>query len=298
MTLKHFINEVVQLLQEHLGEHYIVETATTLKNNSVELSGVQIRHEKDNIFPTIYLNDFYELYEKNSVTMEEIVDKVAEGFQESRKSIKKLAPLDSTTFENCKDKIVYRLVSQKQNQEMLENMPYIPFMDLAITFHVIVSMDPPSLHCIKITNELLETWDITTQALFQIASENTPRLMPPRIVNIQDMLTENLALKAPESDLTNDEKTDMIVITNTLGVNGAAVILYPDMLASLAKEYDTDFYVIPSSIHEVILVSAEDDSMLAEYRLMVQDVNKRFVDPEEILSDQVYYYEQKLQKMK
>ena len=64
------------------------------------------------------------------------------------------------------------------------------------------------------------------------------------------MLTENLALKAPESDLTNDEKTDMIVITNTLGVNGAAVILYPDMLASLAKEYDTDFYVIPSSIHE------------------------------------------------
>ena len=237
MTLKHFINEVVQLLQEHLGEHYIVETATTLKNNSVELSGVQIRHEKDNIFPTIYL-------------------------------------------------------------EMLENMPYIPFMDLAITFHVIVSMDPPSLHSIKITNELLETWDITTQALFQIASENTPRLMPPRIVNIQDMLTENLALKAPESDLTNDEKTDMIVITNTLGVNGAAVILYPDMLASLAKEYDTDFYVIPSSIHEVILVSAEDDSMLAEYRLMVQDVNKRFVDPEEILSDQVYYYEQKLQKMK
>lgn len=298
MTLKHFINEVVQLLQEHLGEHYIVETATTLKNNSVELSGVQIRHEKDNIFPTIYLNDFYELYEKNSVTMEEIVDKVAEGFQESRKSIKKLAPLDSTTFENCKDKIVYRLVSQKQNQEMLENMPYIPFMDLAITFHVIVSMAPPSLHSIKITNELLETWDITTQALFQIASENTPRLMPPRIVNIQDMLMENLALKAPESDLTNDEKTDMIVITNTLGVNGAAVILYPDILASLAKEYDTDFYVIPSSIHEVILVSAEDDSMLAEYRRMVQDVNKRFVDPEEILSDQVYYYEQKLQKMK
>ena len=98
MTLKHFINEVAQLLQEHLGEHYIVETATTLKNNSVELSGVQIRHKKDNIFPTIYLNDFYELYEKNSVTMEEIVDKVAEGFQESRKSIKKLAPLDSTTF--------------------------------------------------------------------------------------------------------------------------------------------------------------------------------------------------------
>ena len=105
-------------------------------------------------------------------------------------------------------------------------------------------------------------------------------------------------MKAPESDLTNDEKTDMIVITNTLGVNGAAVILYPDILASLAKEYDTDFYVIPSSIHEVILVSAEDDSMLAEYRQMVQDVNKRFVDPEEILSDQVYYYEQKSQKMK
>lgn len=90
MTLKHFINEVAQLLQEHLGEHYIVETATTLKNNSVELSGVQIRHKKDNIFPTIYLNDFYELYDKNSVTLEEIVDKVAEDFRKAGNPLKNL----------------------------------------------------------------------------------------------------------------------------------------------------------------------------------------------------------------
>ena len=177
-------------------------------------------------------------------------------------------------------------------------MPYIPFMDLAITFHVIVSMEPPSLHSLKITNELQEEWGLTTQALFQLASENTPHLMPPKIVNIQDMLMQNLPLKGPEFDLTNTEKTDMIVITNTLGVNGAAVILYPDMLASLANEYNTDFYVIPSSIHEVILVSAEDDSKLEEYRFLVRDVNEQFVDPEEILSDQVYYYQHDLKKMK
>ena len=90
----------------------------------------------------------------------------------------------------------------------------------------------------------------------------------------------------------------MIVITNTLGVNGADVILYPDMLPSLANEYNTDFYVIPSSIHEVILVSAEDDSKLEEYRFLVRDVNEQFVDPEEILSDQVYYYQHDLKKMK
>ena len=298
MTLKHFINEVAQALQQHLGEHYIVNTATTLKNNSIELSGVQIRHEKDTVFPTIYLNDFYNLYQDSTISMDEIVTKVAAGFHQSIRSIQKLPPLNTTLFENCKDKIVYRLISQKQNKELLKTMPYIPFMDLAITFHVIVSMEPPSLHSLKITNELQEEWGLTTQALFQLASENTPHLMPPKIVNIQDMLMQNLPLKGPEFDLTNTEKTDMIVITNTLGVNGAAVILYPDMLASLANEYDTDFYVIPSSIHEVILVSAEDDSKLEEYRFLVRDVNEQFVDPEEILSDQVYYYQHDLKKMK
>ena len=74
--------------------------------------------------------------------------------------------------------------------------------------------------------------------------------------------------------------------------------MYPGMLASLAKEYNTDFYVIPSSIHEVILVTTDDDSMMAEYRLLVHDVNDQFVDPEEILSDQVYYYQKDLKRIK
>ena len=122
--------------------------------------------------------------------------------------------------------------------------------------------------------------------------------MPSRIVNMQDMLGEVFPANGSEFDLTNEKKTDMIIITNTLGVNGAAVILYPGLLASLAKEYDTDFYVIPSSIHEVILVTADDDSMMAEYRLLVHDVNDQFVDPEEILSDQVYYYQKDLKRIK
>ena len=298
MTLKHFINEVAHALQEHLGEHYIVDATTTIKNNSIELSGVRIRHEEDTIFPTIYLNDSFELYMNNRISLSEIVIQAAESYRQSRKSIETLDPLDSTVFENCRDKIVYRLISQEQNREMLEKIPYIPFMDLAITFHVIVTINPPSLHSLKITNELQESWGISTQKLFQLASDNTPRLMPSRIVNMQDMVGEVLPANCSEFDLTNEKKTDMIIITNTLGVNGAAVILYPGMLASLAKEYNTDFYVIPSSIHEVILVTTDDDSMMAEYRLLVHDVNDQFVDPEEILSDQVYYYQKDLKRIK
>ena len=298
MTIKHFVDEVAHALQEHLGEHYIVDATTTIKNNSIELSGVRIRHEEDPIFPTIYLNDSFELYMNNRISLSEIVIQAAESYRQSRKSIETLDPLDSTVFENCRDKIVYRLISQEQNREMLEKIPYIPFMDLAITFHVIVTINPPSLHSLKITNELQESWGISTQKLFQLASDNTPRLMPSRIVNMQDMVGEVLPANCSEFDLTNEKKTDMIIITNTLGVNGAAVILYPGMLASLAKEYNTDFYVIPSSIHEVILVTTDDDSMMAEYRLLVHDVNDQFVDPEEILSDQVYYYQKDLKRIK
>ena len=105
MTIKHFVNEVAHALQEHLGEHYIVDATTTIKNNSIELSGVRIRHEEDTIFPTIYLNDSFELYMNNRISLSEIVIQAAESYQQSRKSIETLNPLDSTVFENCRDRV-------------------------------------------------------------------------------------------------------------------------------------------------------------------------------------------------
>ena len=291
MTLKHFVDEVAEELQNYLGDHYEVQSTTTLKNNSVELSGVRIRQDDDCMLPTIYLNDFYQLYCKNALTLSEIVKKVAKGFEESRESIQQLPIINSTQLEHCKDKIVYRLISKKRNKELLKSIPYIPFMDLAITFQVVISINPPSFHSMKITNELLEKWGISIEKLIQLANVNTPRILPPRIVDMGDMLQELQPDLFLEMDLTNDKKMDMIVITNTLGVNGAAAILYPDLLTSLCNKYKTNFYVIPSSIHEVILVPAENDSMTEELKLLVEDVNRQFVDMEEILSDQVYYFE-------
>lgn len=84
----------------------------------------------------------------------------------------------------------------------------------------------------------------------------------------------------------------MYVITNKQNLYGAVCILYPDVLKDVAQKLDSDFYVLPSSVHETIAVPAEnlDINHASSLKAMVREVNQSELTPEEVLSDNVYYY--------
>lgn len=291
MELKTFATLVSEGIRKKLGEEFVISVITNLKNNSVELTGIMFKKIGERVSPTIYMEDMYDEYRNREKTLSEVIDEMIIRYENSKDKMLELGNFD-LDFESSKTKIIYRLVSRKQNKDLLEEVPYIPFLDMAITFHLVVSVNSRYVQSLKIGDELQKKWNLSVEQLLKIAKENTARLFPAKVKGLKEFLREYKALKV-EEDLTNDTKVDMIVVTNELGINGATVILYDEIMDELAERYDSDLYVIPSSIHEMIIVPVNEDTEKQIYdvlRWMVRDINERFVAEEEILSNRVYTY--------
>lgn len=291
MELKTFATLVSEGIRKKLGEEFVISVITNLKNNSVELTGIMFKKIGERVSPTIYMEDLYDEYKNQEKTLSDVIDEMIARYENSKDKMLELGNFD-LDFENSKTKIIYRLVSRKQNKDLLEEVPYIPFLDMAITFHLVVSVNSRYVQSLKIGDELQKKWNLSVEQLLRIAKKNTERIFPSRVKGLKEFLRDYKALKVGE-DLTNDTKVDMIVVTNELGINGATVILYDGIMDELAERYDSDLYVIPSSIHEMIIVPVKEDTEKNMYDIlqwMVRDINERFVAEEEILSNRVYTY--------
>jgi hypothetical protein len=83
----------------------------------------------------------------------------------------------------------------------------------------------------------------------------------------------------------------MYVLSNDRGINGASTLLYPNVLYDFASSIRMNFYILPSSIHECILVPDTGKLSKAALKEMVKDVNDSHVSADEVLSNEVYYYD-------
>ena len=154
----------------------------------------------------------------------------------------------------------------------------------------------------KITNEFAKRLGMSEEQLFKYAAENTRRLFPPVVRSMNDIMREMFARDGMPQEIADmmiaeipPEQT-MWVISNEKGINGAASMLYENELHELAESLESDLYILPSSVHEVIAVSSDMGSpeMLAQ---MVVEVNMQEVSLDERLSNQVYHYDKDLRKL-
>lgn len=300
MELKSFAEAVAEKIQKNLGENYYISVLTTLKNNSTEYTGISFQKKEDVISPTIYVDDLYKEYQEHQITIPQAVTLLIDRYEESADTAREIRKL-SIRFEECRENITYRLVSAERNEAILKEVPFIPFLDMAITFHLVISVNGHRIQSLRITRELQKSWNVSVEDLYKLAKENTKRLFPVDTGEIKHWLEKYITIEEMEEqcrdmDLTKPEKIDMIVVSNELGINGAAVILYDGVIEKLAKEYESDLYVLPSSIHEMIVVPAYDKSLKDIFTIMVKTINQKYVEKDEILSDRVYVYLKKEKK--
>ena len=85
----------------------------------------------------------------------------------------------------------------------------------------------------------------------------------------------------------------MYILTNDSGINGAASLLYDGVIDEFAERFAADVIVIPSSVHEVLLVPLKEEYDVSESNMLVKEVNNTIVDEEETLADNVYIYRRK-----
>lgn len=297
MMLLNFIefrDYIQKYILEYMPEKYEgakVNIAPMLKPNSVFLYGLTIRQKGSNIAPTLYLNDYYEQYCSNE-NIESVINNIAEEYQkcivkESDFDIRKI-----TDFESMKDLITTKVLNARKNRILASENPSVRIDDLAIFYQVYLEDFERGSAMIPVTNEMLKCWNISTQELHNLAVENTERLFPPVLVDIESILfgtEENLFEMA-------DEKPEgrLLVLKNERNLYGASAIANPDVLQKISEVVQDDYFILPSSIHEVLIFPKESAKEMGmtpkELGAMVRSVNGNEVCKEEQLSDHIYSY--------
>lgn len=271
------------------------------KNNGLVLTGLTICERNTNIAPTIYLNAYFNQY-KDGRDMTDIIRAIDECYKENRvRTDFDIAGI--MNFENVKHRVCFKLINRDRNAEMLSDMPYIEFLDLAVIFYIFVSEDEMGTGSITIHNNLMEAWGISDKKmLLNLAMSNTQRRFTGHVYNMMSVLESMMGRDAElDSEVRDcfyemesvyeDDICPMYVATNSKKLNGACVMLYDGLLRSFARKVGKSFYIIPSSIHEVILIPDTLDMDIRYMKAMVKEVNGTEVAPEEILSDNVYRYD-------
>ena len=294
MEYREFLENVRKEVESRYDSNVSVTLNHVMKNNGTELDGITIMEKDKNIAPTININSFYDRY-REGVSLKAVVSEIIRIYNQNKNSININADYFEN-YENVRKTIVYKLVNYQKNKKLLEDVPYKRVLDLAVVFYCLIEQRKGVSATALIHNEHLRIWNVTEDEIYNDALKNTPVLLAGSIVPMSKILSE-IAGTAP---VDNDEKVceytgeDILyVLTNSSRVNGAACILYDNLLKKFANDVHSDLYILPSSVHEVIIVpkkNAFDKSELAD---MVREVNEQGVSQDEILSDNVYEYNRK-----
>lgn len=291
MRLEKFMKTVQDRVQDVAGEDACVQVQEVRKNNNVVLHGMSILRKGQNVSPTIYLDSFYEMMEEGT-DVECIVKKILEVYVRGlpRGNVDMEFFKD---FASVRDRIVYRLVNREKNRDLLCEIPHVEFLDLAVCF--CYSYEHPEIGegMILIHNTHMEMWETCHRELMRLAERNTPRLMPAWLCGmdqaLKGVLDEEALLQLKQ--MQKETGKYMYVLSNDRRCQGAAAILYPGMLARAAQQLGGSFYILPSSIHEVILFRDESQSGGEQLHEMIEDINRNQLREEEVLSDYAYRYD-------
>ena len=302
-TVEAFAGTIKTAMEVNFGEDYRVSVQEVNKNNGLVLTGLTILKKDCNIAPTIYLNQAFEQYQEGR-SMESICREIIRVYEEHAVH----TDFDVsyvTDFAKVQSRICYKLVNAEKNEALLADAPHVMLEDLAVIFYILVNRDSEGTGTITVRNNMLSYWGVDADTLYELALANTQRMFRGSVQSMASVMTEILSHKLDEEcareffDMMvgEDDMIPMYVCTNTDKLNGAGVILYQGLLQEFADRVDSDFYILPSSIHETLLIPVNGDMDIEYLRDMVRTVNRTEVAPDEILSDSVYRYNRLLDRV-
>ena len=286
MKMEEFRENIVSLLTDRMGEKVTIAAKDVTKNNGVVLHAVEISEQGKNISPCIYLELIYQKFKDGEMNMVDAVDEIEGSYKKNAQSV----CFDTEEFTDygsvCK-RIRARLVNTERNRERLEAMPHRGFLDLSLVYCVEFSVGD-GVGSITIDNNHAAMWDVTEEQLFEQALSNMEADGDAPIQSLAELLgemTECFGEIFPTGDF------QMYVLTNRQKINGASQIIRRDVLTHAGEYLGKDYMIIPSSIHEVLLVRDSGEPDFAKNIAGIVDfVNHTQVAEEEILSYHVYRY--------
>lgn len=296
MVYEEFQEHLTSLLQEKLDTGCRLRIQKVPKNNGVILNGLTVTVGGQTAAPLICLERYYEKFQAGRP-----LDALAEEILGELRKDSDILHIDFSMlndFEKIKDRIIFRLINTHANQALLQDVPSVPFQDLSAVFYLFLENGPDGQMTALIARRHQRMWDVSTPTLFHLAERNTPRLLPPDLKSMSavmdDIAREQMGHNYREGIidelLPGRGSVQLFVLSNTSGLHGASAVLYPGVLKNFAKHLGKSLVILPSSIHEVLLLPYDDSIVFSELSDMVAEINQAAVAAEDRLSDHVYYY--------
>ena len=185
-----------------------------------------------------------------------------------------------------KERLMVELISGQGNEALLKTVPHSSFEDMQVVYRFANLDSTGQSTDILIDNKMMDFFGITEDQLYRDAMEYAPVNMPVRMETITEALEVD-----EDPEMTDSSGSMLYVATSESGFLGASVLTYPGFMDQAAEKLEGDFYILPSSIHETILLKDNGLMTVKELEEMVRSINRTEVSPEEHLSDHVYHYD-------
>lgn len=292
MDFERFAETILKGIREKIMGDVMIKKVR--KNNGVEMDGLWIQEKGSHISPVIYLNPYYCHYLEGR-SMEQLTDDICVAYMEE-KAADDFDISQFKDFRQAKHNIVFRLINYERNELLLKEIPHHKFLDLAVVFCFLVcDAKGKGQASILIRNEHLEYWGVSEKEIMGLAYHNTPKLLGYDFIGMGQILGE-LCLDKDEKEISppaTNTMPEMTILTNRSRVNGAACLVYPGILREFAQKTGSNLVILPSSIHEVILIPVKENTIpdREKFCRMICEVNETQVADTEVLSDHPYFYD-------
>ena len=286
VSLEEFVETVRESLQKKMGWKYKVEARTVTKNNGVIRHGLEIAKEGVTITPCFYLDGYYDSH-KSGEKISDVTEDIMKFYKDRKDEINQDLSNFSDYTSIC-GMVKGKLVNTDKNADMLSKIPHREYLDLSLVYYIELPL-PDGIGSIQIPNEYLKMWGITEETLFEQLEQNMEAAEKPVIKDIVDVIS---TLKGEFLPPMPDLECQMYVLSNQAQINGAVEMLRKATLKQAADIINHDYIIIPSSIHEVLLIPDNGQTDLVQsIAKMVEEVNRTRVAEEDVLSYHVYRYD-------
>ena len=292
MDFKEFTQRAEQDIRASLED---ASPGTRVDVNQVEklqgesYTAVTLTPEATNMGMNLNLNQLYDSMQRGD-SYEQVISGALEQAKEQLEHVPRFNVSELSSYETAKELLFVDVVGTKVNAELLAKVPHTDIEDLSMVYRMQLEQLSDGAATVLITNDLMERMGVTREQLHADALANSERIRPASMRTMAEVLSDMMGI--PQEIIpTETSGPQLYVVSNELSSHGAAAAFYPDFMEQAAKEIGSSFFILPSSVHEVLFVPDDGNLRVDALRDMVTSINAAEVAPADRLTDSVYHYD-------
>ena len=288
MDFNEFQNQILQEAKDRMwGVQVEIRPVEKLQGESY--TGLSIQPNDSPMAATLNLDSVYNQMVDQGKSFQEVADDLITHAADIIVDMPKIDVNDITNYDQMKNTLVVQVIPTDRNAEMLADIPHKNIEDMSLVYRMQIDQNENGTSSVLITNAMLENYGVTVNQLHQDAMDAAVINNPATFRSMQEVLSDLMGMPADLMPPMDGPQMYVASVENSL--NGAGVIAYPDFMNQVAEQVGGDFFVLPSSVHEVLVIP--DDGSIDRHDLesMVREVNASEVLPKDQLSDNVYHYD-------